>query len=388
MNPAYDCALVRYGELSLKGPGVRRKFELRLIQNISACLDDAGLSHEISRIRGRLIVKSSNPEFVCRTLSKVFGIVSCSPAVCVGLDAEAMAQAAVDLSRATMKEGGTFAIETNRGNKAFPLTSQEVNHFVGERVRIATKGRVDLRSPETTIGIDIRDSAYVFQATIKGPGGLPMGTGGRTISLFSGGIDSPVATYLVMKRGCEMILLYCDNTPFCAEDSMDRMMGVAKVLSSYASGFPLRVIVSPMGECLSTLVKVCPRNLTCTMCKRMMTRIAAALAEINRCSAIVTGSSLAQVCSQTLANLALTLTVSKIPVLTPLVGFDKEEIVVLARRIGTYERSIASVAPCRAAPTHPLTHPSLEEVEEAESRVDVQGLVDQAVKGSWELDLG
>lgn len=387
MNSEFDCVLVRYGEIFLKGPTVRREFELRLASNISDCLDRAGIDHTLSRTRGRMIIKTSIPKEACTAISKVFGVVSVSPAVTIESNLQAIGRSVLRLATGKIDVDTSFAIDTNRGNKSFPKTSQDVNTEIGEMVRMETGGRVDLGNPSVTIGIDIRERTYIFDEIISGPLGLPLGTAGRTLSLFSGGIDSPVATYMMMKRGCEQVLLYLDNTPFTGADSMQRAIEVAKVLNSYSYGSRMKFLMVPHGHSLSSFIKKCPHGLTCTLCKRMMTRVAEEVARIEGCSAIINGSSLAQVCSQTMTNLALTISATSMPVLMPLVGFDKEETIKIAKNIGTYKESSSPVTPCSAVPRWPRTRPGQRDIESAESKVDIQNLLKCSIDGIKEIDL-
>ena len=387
MAPAYDSVLVRYGELSLKGPLVRRKFELRLAANIGDCLKRAEVDHVISRTRGRIVVGTSQPMRASELVSKVFGVVSASPTVSVPPKIEAIKEAALQLAKQRIVQHTFFRVDTNRGDKSFPMSSQQVNVEVGEEIRRETGGKVNLESPSITIGIDVRHKAFIFDQVLKGPGGLPLGTAGKAISLFSGGIDSPVATYLIMKRGCEVVLLHFDNAPFCPARSRDRTVKVARVLASYACGSRMKLLVAPLGHCLSSFIDDCPRGLTCTLCKRMMTRIAERVANLQGCTAIVSGSSLAQVCSQTMQNLALTVSASCIPVLMPLVGFDKEEIVDIAERIGTYGESTGVAVTCTATPRYPRTAPTRKEIEEAEAGLDIELMVKRSLDRIEEVEL-
>jgi thiamine biosynthesis protein ThiI len=384
----YDSVLVRYGEIALKGPIVRRSFEERLCANISDCLENAGIEHGIERRRGRILLKTPESKEASKSLSKVFGIVSTSPAITTGSSVEDILASSLDLARCRILTGTKFAVDTNRGDKSFSLTSQEINSRVGEAIRVETGARVDLDSPEVKIGIDIREKTYIFDQIIPGPGGLPLGTAGRIISLFSGGIDSPVGAYLMMKRGCESHLLYMDNSPYVEEGTTVRAIRVAEILQRYSSGFDMNLLVVPYGHVLKKIIDRCPRRLTCILCKRTMTRIAGAVARKEGCDAVMNGSSLAQVCSQTMTNLSLTLSVGDVPALMPLVGLDKEEIVNIARRIGTYEASSSRTMGCTAVPRYPKTSPTLKEIEDAESQLDIEELVAESLEGIRRMPLG
>jgi thiamine biosynthesis protein ThiI len=382
----YDCALARYGEIALKGRPVRRRFEDRLTRNIADCLRRNEIEGTVRRIRGRIVVETPAAREACSQLRRVFGVVSSSPCRTTDSRMSSIEDAALDLASTLLGPGATFAVDTNRGLKAFPLTSPEVNGRIGEQIRNATGAEVDLGNPSVTIGIDIRDSTYLFNETLPGPGGLPVGTAGRVLSLFSGGIDSPVATYLMMKRGCESDLLYFDNRPFTGENALEEMLSVAAAVQQYASGSRMKVLVASHGEALTDLRRASGK-LTCTLCKRLMVRVGGELCRERGYDALVSGSSLAQVSSQTMANLSLTLSATTVPVLMPLVGLDKEEIIDLAKAIGTYEASSRIPAECSAVPRHPSTSPRAESVVEAEGRLDLEGAVEKEIESIREIDL-
>jgi thiamine biosynthesis protein ThiI len=382
----YDCALARYGEIALKGRPVRRRFEDRLTRNMADCLRRNEIEGTVRRIRGRIVVETPAAREACSQLRRVFGVVSSSPCRTTDSRMSSIEDAALDLASTLLGPGATFAVDTNRGLKAFPLTSPEVNGRIGEQIRNATGAEVDLGNPSVTIGIDIRDSTYLFNETLPGPGGLPVGTAGRILSLFSGGIDSPVATYLMMKRGCESDLLYFDNRPFTGENALEEMLSVAAAVQQYASGSRMKVLVASHGEALTDLRRASGK-LTCTLCKRLMVRVGGELCRERGYDALVSGSSLAQVSSQTMANLSLTLSATTVPVLMPLVGLDKEEIIDLAKAIGTYEASSRIPAECSAVPRHPSTSPRAESVVEAEGRLDLDGVVEKEIESIREIDL-
>ncbi len=378
---SYDGLLIRYGELSLKGAPVRRSFEKRLVHNISACLSRKGVDFRIRSPRGRIVVETEDVEGVRDAVERVFGIVSYSPYLQVRKDLESIKEAAAELASRRISPGVSFAVRCTRADKSFPVMSQDVNAIVGSEIQRRTGGSVNLTSPQITIGIDIRDRAYLFDRTFLGQGGLPLGTAGKVLSLLSGGIDSAVATFMMMRRGCETVLVYMDNSPFGTEGMRKRAIEVANVLGRYCCGSKMELLIVPHGHSLLSFIKRCPRGLTCTLCKRMMVRVAEALAGLEDCEAIVNGSSLGQVASQTLRNLALTVSATKYPVLLPLIGFDKEEIIHTAKAIGTYEPSIAAVGSCTAVPSKPRTAPTLKEVLDAEESVDLESLVKKSLDG-------
>jgi len=378
---SYDGVLIRYGELSLKGASARRSFETKLVENISACLRREGIDFDIHRPRGRIVVETNEVEKSQDGIRRVFGVVSLSPMVVAEKDVESIKAAAVALALQRVRRGVSFAVRCNRADKSFPRTSQEVNAIVGAEIKERTAGSVDLSNPEVTIGIDIRDRAYIFDRTIAGPGGLPLGTSGKVVTLLSGGIDSAVAAYMMMRRGCESVLVYMDNGRFGTDQMRERAIQVSRILGRYSCGSEMELLVVPHEHSLSSFIESCPRGLTCTLCKRMMVRVADAVAAREGCEAIVNGSSLGQVCSQTMRNLVLTVRATGRPVFLPLVGFDKEEIVRLAKKIGTYDASTAPAGSCTAVPARPLTAPTLDKVLTAERAVDLDDLVEKSLEG-------
>ena len=387
MTSAYDTVIVRYGEIALKGPAVRRFFEERLCENISDCLKKDGIDHAVGRMRGRILVSTPRAGDACESISRVFGVVTASPAITTSSRIEDILESTLALARPVVAPGTSFAVSTNRGDKSFPMTSQKVSSRIGEAIRVETGGHVDLGDPDVVIGVDVREDTYIFRETFPGPGGLPIGTAGRVMSLFSGGIDSPVGSYLMMKRGCESHLLYMDNHPYADAATTERAVEVARALSRYSCGFEMKLFAAPYGEVLRSIIDKCPRRLTCTLCKRMMTRIAGAMACREGCDAVMNGSSLAQVCSQTMSNLALTLSVGSVPVLMPLLGFDKEEIISMARKIGTYEASSTRTEGCTAVPRHPKINPTPREIEEAEAGLEIEKLIADTIRGIQRISL-
>ncbi len=367
--------VVRYGELALKSERVRRRFEQRLVNNIKLAL--RGISHDIRRERGRIFVDTNSTAAATR-LVKVPGIVSVSHATRTKATIAAIRRAAVAAARRNIKAGDGFAIRTNRVGE-HPFSSQEINEVIGSAVlKAVPKCRVNLSNPDHTVFVEVRGGdAYVFTEKMPGVGGLPVATQGNVVTLLSGGIDSPVAAYLMMKRGCMIFPIFFDNQPYTDNRVRVRAVSVFRKLKEYYPKPELRVV--PFGQILRSFVEQAPRELACVLCKRAMLRIAELVAGKVRAEAIVTGESLGQVASQTLTNLSTIDQVSKLPVLRPLIGMDKVEIERIARAIGTFEISIKPAAGCSAVPRYPETYAKLEEVLEAESKLDIQALVDAAM---------
>jgi thiamine biosynthesis protein ThiI len=349
--------LIRYGEIGLKGRN-RMFFVLRLRRNIKDCLRRNGLPGEVRVVGQRLWVDTDSPDEVARHVADVFGVVSVSPAQHVPLKIEAIGQEAVRAAiEAGLAPGMSFRVHTRRANKGFPLTSPEINALVGDRVQEATGAMVDLsEAAEYTIGIEIaRDAALVFGRVVPGPGGLPLNTQGRVIALLSGGIDSPVAVYLMMRRGCAVIPLHFRQSDVEASKALDN----CRALERYSAGWHLQPIVEDHAAVMEPIVtrlrELREERWICLFCKHALLMRAAEVAGALGAQAIVTGESLGQVASQTLPNMeAISSGVPK-PVLRPLIGYDKTEVIALARKIGTYDVSTREAVGCRYVPANPIT---------------------------------
>ncbi|MEW8958923.1 MAG: tRNA uracil 4-sulfurtransferase ThiI [Moorella sp. (in: firmicutes)] len=371
----YSTLLVRYGEISLKGNN-RSYFEDKLLANMRRVLGDLA-ALRMHKTYGRVFVdlKGIDPEVVAERLKKVFGIVSMSPAVSTPLDLEAIKKAALEVLMDS--PGTTFKVQAQRPNKRFPLTSPELNQVLGAYLLTHTPNqRVDVHHPDRVVHVEIRDEgAYVYSRIIPGPGGLPVGVTGRALLLISGGIDSPVAGFLGMKRGLELTGLHFYSFPFTSERSKEKVIDLCRVLAGY--GGSIRLVIAPFTEIQKAIRRNCPEEFYVTIMRRMMFRIARAVAEREGALALLTGESLGQVASQTLHSMAVINRVVELPVLRPLVAWDKGEIIDLARRIGTYDISIRPYEDCCTifVPKHPATKPRLERVEAAESKLAVLELL-------------
>lgn len=378
--------LVRYGEIGLKGEN-RPAFENLLVRRVREALRGlAGLA--VTKRPGRLLVSVGEGapgawvvDAAGDRLARVFGIVSFSPAAETGLDPAEIEAAAVEaLRRAAGGGEATFKVEARRANKAFPMDSPTLARHLGGRLLQAVPGlRVDVHQPRITVNVEVRDHAYVFTRVLPGPGGLPVGASGRAALLLSGGIDSPVAGWMAMKRGLELDAVHFHSPPFTSERSREKVADLCRVLARWGGRVTLHAV--HFTEAQKAIYERCPADLGVPLMRRLMFRVAEAVARGRGGLALVTGESLGQVASQTLESLHAVNRVATVPVLRPLIGMDKAEIVDLARRIGTYEVSILPYEDCCTVfvPRHPRTRPSLEEVEAAEARLDVPGLVEGAL---------
>jgi thiamine biosynthesis protein ThiI len=324
-------------------------------------------------------------------LTRVFGISSVSPAIETSSRMEEILRKGVEIARKTFPAKTSFAVRCRRTGK-HAYSSMDVCRKLGERILTSLKDknlRVNLKTPEQVINVEVRgERAFLFSQTLIGVGGFPLGSQPNLIGLLSGGIDSPVACWLVMKRGCPVTPVYFDNVPFTDEVTTKKAMETAKILFEWAIGFPRKIYIVPNGENLKTFMEKGPKALTCILCKRMMYRIAERITEKEGAEGIVTGESIGEQASQTLQNLrVLDSVITGYPVHRPLIGFNKQEIVDLAKKIGVYEVSTQKAKGCTAAPAKPATKAELEKVEEAERRLDIQKMMEKTLEKVEVLDL-
>ncbi len=355
--------LLRYGEIGLKGQN-RAYFMRKLRRNVRQCLKANNLSGEVWQEGQRIYLRSDQVPEALDAVRRVFGLVSLSPVEEVPADMEAIVRQAIETARqAGVGPGTTFRVQARRADKSFPLISPEIERQVGQQIASATGAGVALKNSDVEIGIEVQPGrALIFGRVIPGLGGLPLGTQGRVVALLSSGIDSPVAAWLMMKRGCSVIPLHFSVSPAQTE----QVEAIVEVLNQYAYGWALRPIIlshqEVLGPTLARLRELGQERWTCLFCKRVMLGKGAEIAAEMGASALVTGDSLGQVASQTLSNLeVISYGISK-PIMRPLIGLDKTEIMDLARRIGTYEASIQHSHACPFLPSKPLTQSSVEKL--------------------------
>ncbi len=370
--------LIRYGEIALKGKN-RPFFEKKLCGNIREALK--GLDpFEILFQQGRYFIKINAENLLSaqRKLQRVFGIVSISPVTRSNLDLDEICRRALEMIKSAYIPGMTFKVNTRRANKKFPYTSPEVSSAVGAYLLKSNLHlKVDVHQPETAISIEIRGKeAYLYSRVIYGLGGLPVGVTGRGLLLLSGGIDSPVAGWLALKRGVEIEALHFHSPPFTGEGALDKVKDLCRTLSSYGGEITLHL--APFTDLQKELRLNCPEAMVITLMRRAMFRIAEKLALQRNIPVLFTGESLGQVASQTLENIAAINAVTNIPVFRPLIGFDKEEIINIARKINSYPVSIRPFEDCCTLfiPRHPVTRPQLEELEKAEKNIPLEELTE------------
>ncbi len=378
----FDHVLVHYGELALKG-GNRPIFEKTLIENISRAL--AGLHIKaVRKLYGRLVVDlapDSPWEEVRQRLGRVCGVVNFSPAHRVEATVEDI-EAAVD--EATSQYAfDSFRVQTKRADKTFALNTPELNAHIGARVQAATGAAVDLSdAADFTLLIEIvSGTALVACERHPGPGGLPVGVSGRVACMLSGGIDSPVAAYRMLKRGCRVDFIHFHSYPYTDRASVDKVLEVAELLTRFQNRASVSLV--PFAEVQQRIVAETPAHLRIILYRRFMVRISEGIAQGLGAKALVTGESLGQVSSQTLTNITTIEAAAARPIFRPLIGMDKQEIINLARAIGTYEVSIQPHDDCCSflMPRRPATRSTPEELEAAEAALDVEALVSMALEG-------
>ncbi|UCE57845.1 MAG: tRNA 4-thiouridine(8) synthase ThiI [Candidatus Bathyarchaeota archaeon] len=379
--------IIRFGgEIWIKKTWTRKLYERRLVKNIKNVLKHYDVPYDkIVRRHSRLFLRTDSAMQASLQLARIFGISSVSPSLETSSKLEKIIDRSVVLAGHVLKIGNSFAVKCRRVGK-HSYSSADVCKVIGQRIldEFGEKMnlRVDLNNPDVGLGVEVRnDEAFVYSDTFDGVGGMPLGTQPRVVGLLSGGTDSAVACWMIMKRGCPVAPVYFDNTPFTDETTTGRALNVAGVLLDWAVGFPRNVYVVQHGENLKRIIENCSRKLTCLFCKRMMYRIAERVAEMKGAEGIVTGEAIGEQASQTITNLkVLSNAVKKYPIHRPLLGFDKSETEAIARRIGTYEISSRKAKGCKAVPSKPATKAKLEEVEESEENLNIKEMIERSIE--------
>ena len=386
MNNKYDAFLIKYAEIGIKGKN-RHVFEEALVRQIRIALRPCEGRFNVIRTYGRVFVETTGDydfDEVTEALSHVFGIWGiCPVAVYDIMPLDRLCETAAAFMQAEYPEGNhTFKVRTRRMNKAYPSDSLEINAEVGHAVLEACPGlSVDVHKPEITFSVEVREKIYLYSQVIPGPGGLPVGVGGKCMLLLSGGIDSPVAGYMVAKRGVRIDAVYFNAPPYTSERALQKVVDLAKEISVYTG--PIRLHNINFTEIQLYIYEQCPHDELTIIMRRYMMRIAERLARENECLGLVTGESIGQVASQTLAALAVTNEVCTLPVFRPLIGFDKEEIVQVSKKIGTFETSILPYEDCCTifVAKHPVTKPKAEVIRKHEHNLDekIEEMVERAI---------
>nr|WP_077391007.1 tRNA uracil 4-sulfurtransferase ThiI [Mobilibacterium timonense] len=375
--------IVRCGEVALKGMN-KPYFErvlLERVRNAIACWDNdshwnGGLM--LVRIGGDVPVDDA-----VRKLSKVFGVATVSPAISVEKDMDAIGEAAAAFVRDLRREEDirTFKVKAKRADKSFPVQSPEIGAMVGGSILSGVPDiRVDVHEPDLKLFVDVRrEAAYIYRDKIKGFGGLPLGTNGKGLILMSGGIDSPVAAFMMAKRGMRIEAIHFHSYPYTSKRAQRKVEDLCRVLAGYMGTITMHVInLLPIQE---EIVKNCPEDETTILVRRFMMRIAEEVAKKTKNMMLITGEDLGQVASQTVEALVVTDSVVDMPVMRPLIAMDKVDIMDKAKEIGTYDLSIQPYEDCCTVflPKHPVTKPKLDRIQKSESALDVEGLVKAAV---------
>ncbi len=378
-----EIILGKMGEVVLKGQN-RRQFENRLLSTLRHRLRRYGAFNVYamqSTVYVEPVSEDADGEMAFEITRRLFGLAAVSRAYSCAKNVDDISRTAIDRLSPSLGAAASFKVETRRSDKAFPMTSPEISREVGGRIAEAFPAlRVDVKTPAVTVYVEVRDrAAYVHTDPTPGAGGLPQGTAGRAAIMLSGGIDSPVAAYMMAKRGLELEGIHFFSYPYTSERAKDKVLRLASILAGHTGYLPVHVV--PFTAVQERIRDRCPEEYFTIIMRRSMMRIACAVAERNECRALVTGESLGQVASQTLAALAVTEEAASMPVFRPCIGLDKEEIVTISRRIGAFETSILPYEDCCTVftPRHPRTKPRLADVLEVEKAAELEELEAEAI---------
>lgn len=383
----FQTFLIKYGEIGVKGKN-RHLFEDALVRQIRRALSEVEGVFKVHKSQARVFVDCSGTydcDEVVLSLQRVFGIVGICPVV--RKEDQGFEQLKADVI-AYMDEmypdkNLSFKVEARRSKKSYPLNSMEINSCVGEAVLDAFPGiHVDVHKPDVMLHIEIRDQIYIYSQIIKGPGGMPVGTNGKAMLLLSGGIDSPVAGYMIAKRGVALTATYFHAPPYTSERAKQKVIDLAKIVSRYAG--PIRLYVVNFTDIQLSIYDQCPHDELTIIMRRYMMKIAEHFAKQEECLGLITGESIGQVASQTMQSLAVTNEVCTLPVYRPLIGFDKRDIVEMSEMIGTYETSILPYEDCCTifVAKHPVTKPNINMIRKSEEKLI--GKIDEFVEAAIE----
>ncbi len=381
-----EILLAKYGEIILKG-GNRHRFESILMNNI------INATRNVAKIKARLIqatiyvevLEEGKTDLVLERMTKIFGIVSITKAAVCGKTIDEIEQTAKEYLKNDLTPGKRFKVESKRADKSFPLNSIEISREVGGYLHDEYPELiVDVHEPEATVRVEVRElGAYVYceENRVKGQGGMPIGTGSRATLLLSGGIDSPVAGHMIAKRGVEINAVNFFSFPYTSERAKEKVIELASIIARYTSKINLYIV--PFTDIQLEIREHCPEEHMTLLMRRFMMRIAERIARQTKSLALITGESVGQVASQTLSALDVTNAVVDMPVLQPLIGMDKIEVIDRAREIGTFDTSILPYEDCCTVftPKHPTVNPKRSNIEKSESHLDVERLIDEALAG-------
>lgn len=382
----YDHILVRFGELSTKGKN-RKDFIKRLLTNVKNALRDFNeLTYERTHDRMYIMLNGEDHEAVAKHLQQVFGISSFSFAVKVASDIKVIKQTCLVLAK--QSDAQTFKIEARRSFKQFPMVSDEINREVAGEILRNTDIKVNVREPQLRIQIELHQEAtYIMTGKIKGNGGYPVGVGGKALVMLSGGIDSPVACYMTMKRGVAIECIHYASPPYTSQAAQDKVLELARAIAPYQGHIRLHII--PFTDLQLAIYKNCDESYAITIMRRMMYRIAEHVAQKQNCLAIVNGESIGQVASQTLESMQTINCVTDMPVIRPVACLDKLEIIDISQKIGTYDISIQPFEDCCTifTPKNPVTKPTKHRAERLEGRFDFTSLIEDCIARMESVDI-
>lgn len=380
-----EVILIKDGELSLKGLN-RNIFEDKMISTIKRRLKRYG-KFTVSKSQSAVYIEPEDESFdfsaALESVGRIFGIAAFSRAGAFDKDIDVILSQAPEYLKDTLKNVKTFKIEAKRADKSFPLTSPEICRELGGRLLGTFHHlKVDVHNPEIIITVEVREkAAYIRGAQYKGAGGLPTGTSGKSAVLISGGIDSPVAAYLMAKRGVSLFAIHFASPPYTSVRAEEKVKTLLSKVARYSGTIKLAIV--PFTEIQEEMGKCCPEDYFTLVMRRMMMRISSIVAAENGCLSLTTGESLGQVASQTMHAIAATDEVSALPVFRPLIGMDKEEIVVISKKIDAFNTSILPYEDCCTVftPRHPQTRPKKGQCEKAEKNLDIEALIERAIAG-------
>jgi thiamine biosynthesis protein ThiI len=375
--------LIKQGEIALKGQN-RNLFEKQLKDNIKSKLRP--YHNVFSRQKGRMFIEidqSAPLSHIKHALSTTFGIVGYSQALRCSKNMDDITQVALTLSHQSEFIDGisTFKVETVRADKGFPLTSYEISAHLGAAIlQEHPQLKVNVRTPDRILYVEVRDKVYLYSSQTKGLGGLPVSSAGKAMLMLSGGIDSPVASYMMAKRGLKQEAIYFHAYPYTSDEAKEKVLSLAKILSPYLQGLTVHVV--PFTECQLYMKAHAPEEQQTLIMRAAMVQLSEKLAMQRGCKALITGEALSQVASQTIESLNFTNSMASLTVLRPLVGMDKVEIIDIARQIGTYETSILPYEDCCTifSPKHPLVKPDVEFMRESYFSLNLEALIDKALQ--------
>ena len=379
-----EIILLKLGEVVLKGLN-RHTFEDKLMSNIRRRLQHCGKFHVYSK-QSTIYVEpqedTCDMDAAYAACKQIFGVISVTRAKPCEKDKDAILACAKAYLDEQLRGAKSFKVETKRSDKKFPMNSMEISQYVGGLLHDAYPHLiVDVHDPELCVHVEVREkAAYVHGPAEPGAGGLPIGMGGKAVSLLSGGIDSPVSSFMIAKRGVQLEMVHFFSPPYTSQQAKEKVLELARQLTCWCGRMTVHVV--PFTEIQEEIRRCCPEDHFTLIMRRFMMRLAVAVAKRTGCKALVTGECLGQVASQTMDALAVSDDACELPVLRPVIGMDKEEIIRTSRRIGTFDTSILPYEDCCTVftPRHPRTHPKLEEVREYEAALDVEGLMERALQ--------